>query len=236
MPNIYRKRRFTVVFLISLAFLFVGLYGQFLENQRVEKQNKTIAKVSVTSSPASEALEQLVVKGRAAKTGYSRDMFGNGWRKTGECDTRNDVLARDMTNVVTENCKVYSGILDDPYTGKKIYFTRGPDTSDDVQIDHVVALSDAWQKGAQQLDGTTREELANDSLELLAVDGPANQQKSDGDAATWLPPNKAYRCRYVARQIAVKQKYSLWVTLAEHNAMERVLSACPDQVLPITQP
>lgn len=137
MPNIHRRRRFIVVFLISLAFLFVGLYSQSLENQRIEKQNKTIAKVSVTSSPASEALEQLVIKGRAPKTGYSRDMFGNGWRKTGECDTRNDVLARDMTNVVTENCKVYSGILDDPYTGKKIYFTRGPDTSDDVQIDHV---------------------------------------------------------------------------------------------------
>ena len=99
-----------------------------------------------------------------------------------------------------------------------------------------MALSDAWQKGAQQLDQDTRETLANDPLELLAVDGESNQQKSDSDAASWLPPNKEYRCRYVARQIAVKQKYVLWITQAEHDAMKRVLHNCPDQVLPITQP
>jgi len=89
------------------------------------------------------------------------------------------------------------------------------------------------KKGAQQLSSKEREQLANDPLELLAVDGLANQQKSDGDAATWLPSNKPFRCQYVARQIAVKQKYKLWVTSAEKDAMNRILAACPDQGLPL---
>lgn len=134
--------------------------------------------------------------------------------------------------VVGENCTVLSGTLDDPYTGKTITFKRGADTSAAVQIDHVVALGDAWQKGAQQLSAEQRKALANDPLELLAVDGPANQQKSDGDAATWLPSNKLFRCQYVARQVAVKAKYHLWVTQAEHDAIARVLSSCPGQLLP----
>lgn len=161
-------------------------------------------------------------------------MFGNGWQQLGTCDTRNYILARDLsgTTFVTPTCKVSTGILNDPYTGKTVGFVRGIDTSDDVQIDHVVALSDAWQKGAQQLTQTQREALANDPLELLAVDGNANQQKSDSDAASWLPSNKPYRCSYVARQIAVKQKYSLWVTRSEYDAMARVLRECPDQKLP----
>jgi hypothetical protein len=102
-----------------------------------------------------------------------------------------------------------------------------------VQIDHVVAVSDAWQKGAQNLDVSKRAEFYNDPLNLLAVDGPTNDKKGDGDAATWLPSNKDYRCRYVARQIAVKAKYTLWVTQAEHDAMKNVLSACPGQALPV---
>jgi hypothetical protein len=177
----------------------------------------------------------LPVKGRAPKTGYDREQFGTGWANTGGCDMRERILARDMHDVQlrsASDCTVLSGTLDDPYTGQTIHFVRGPDTSGAVQIDHVVALGDAWQKGAQQLTKTMREQLYNDPLELLAVDGDANQQKSDGDAATWLPHNKSYRCRYVARQIAVKAKYHLWVTQAEHDAMTRVLDTCPTQELP----
>ena len=172
-------------------------------------------------------LATLDVKGRAPKTGYARDQFGDGWQEKNGCDTRNIILARDLQDIVTNSkCQVVSGTLDDPYTGKTIHFLRGPTTSDDVQIDHVVALSDAWQTGAQYLSFTTRETLANDPLELLAVDGPANEKKSDGDAASWLPPNKAFRCQYVSRQIDVKAKYKLWVTPAEKAAMQRVLGSC----------
>ncbi len=174
------------------------------------------------------------MKGRAPKTGYKRAQFGDGWAKLGNCDTRNLILQRDLKNVVLEDdkCKVRTGALNDPYTGKAIAFARGASTSAAVQIDHVVALSNAWQTGAQQLSAERRVQLANDPLELLAVDGPANQQKGDGDAATWLPSNKPFRCQYIARQIAVKRKYALWVAEPEKAAMARVLSSCPEQIMP----
>ena len=98
-----------------------------------------------------------------------------------------------------------------------------------IQIDHVVALSDAWQKGAQYMDYDVRNAMATDPLNLIAVDGDANKKKSDGDAATWLPPNKRFRCQYVARQVSVKYKYSLWVTDAEKQAIGRILANCPKE-------
>lgn len=172
-------------------------------------------------------LEQLEVKGRAPKTGYARKQFGDGWGVMRGCSVREVILARDLEGeVVDEKCRVQSGVLRDPYTGRMIQFRRGPETSAQVQIDHVVALSDAWQKGAQGLSVEERTAFANDPLNLLASDGPANQAKGDADAATWLPPNKLFRCQYVARQIAIKKKYRLWVTEAEKRAMMDVLSGC----------
>ncbi len=194
------------------------------------------------ASKALEVLATIPVKGRAPKTGYSRDQFGQAWADVDRngCDTRNDMLRRDLSGLAlkpgTRDCVVLSGVLADPYTATLINFLRGSSTSAAVQIDHVVALSDAWQKGAQQLTEAQRLSFANDPLNLLAVDGPANQQKSDGDAATWLPPNKSYRCDYVARQISVKSSYGLWVTRAEHDAMVRVLGDCPDTAAPTSQP
>lgn len=185
-----------------------------------------------TAGNALVQLESIPVKGRAPKTGYTRDEFGPAWADTDRngCDTRNDILARDLTDETfkqgTNNCVVMTGVLADKYTGTTITFTRGQDTSSDVQIDHIVSLSDAWQKGAQQLNADQRKELANDPLNLMAADGPTNGAKGDKDAATWLPPNKAFRCEYVARQTAVKAKYSLWVTQAEHNAIATTLQGC----------
>lgn len=227
----YRGRRTIFAIILAIVIVLVGLANQNIENQKVSEHNKR-AQTTTNQHLATEVLDSLDVKGRAPKTGYSRDMFGNGWQKNGDCNTRDDILARDMTQLDIRECKVYAGVLEDPYTGKTIRFLRGPTTSSLVQIDHVVALSNSWQTGSQYLDSETRELLANDPLELLAVDGKTNENKSDSDAATWLPPNKSYRCRYVARQIAVKQKYSLWVTIAEKEAMQRVLSVCPGQVLP----
>lgn len=183
---------------------------------------------------AASSLKALPVKGRAPKTGYSRAQFGDGWATVGHCDTRELILRRDLTAIKleTDGCSVKSGQLLDPYTGQTILFRRGPSTSADIQVDHVVALSDAWQTGAQALSTTQRQHFANDPLELLAVDGSANEQKGDGDAATWLPKNKAFRCSYIARQIAIKTKYHLWVTPAERAAMTRILANCPNQPLP----
>lgn len=184
------------------------------------------------------AARDLTVKGRAPMTGYDRELFSYGSVDVDEngCDARNDVLARDLDDVTyksgTRDCVVASGTLQDPYSGEEIAFTRGQDTSSAVQIDHVVALADAWQKGAQQWDEATREAFGNDPMNLVAVDGPLNNAKGSGDTATWLPPNRAARCGYVARQVAVKQTYGVWVTAAEQDAMVEVLSTCPDEPLP----
>lgn len=195
------------------------------------------------ASPALAALAQLPVKGRAPKTGYDRAMFGQAWSDDvtepyghNGCDTRNDILRRDLSGITvkpgTNNCVALSGTLHDPYTGASIPFTRGQATSSAVQIDHVVALSNAWQTGAQQLTPDQRQNFANDPLNLLAVDGPTNAQKGDGDAATWLPPRKPYRCDYAARQVAVKKKHNLWVTPPEQDALNRILSGCGGTPLP----
>ena len=195
------------------------------------------ATLSAAAQNATAALAKLAVKGRAPKTGYDRDLFSDGWGdQPGGCDSRNFILKRDLTQVKMrsgESCIVASGVLADPYTGKKINFVRGVKTSLAVQIDHVVAVSDAWQKGAQQITSASRYNFYNDPLNLLAVDGPTNGSKSDSDAASWLPPNKAYRCAYVARQVAVKLKYKLWVTKAEKAAIAGVLVKCPSQKLPV---
>jgi hypothetical protein len=182
------------------------------------------------------ALRTLMVKGRAPKTGYARTQFGPAWEDVDHngCDTRNDILRRDLTVIATRartaGCVVVSGVLADPYTGRTIAFTKSAAAK--VQIDHVVALSDAWQTGAQGWPSMTRLAFANDPLNLLAVDGQTNEDKGDGDAATWLPPRKAFRCAYVSRQVAVKSRYRLWVTPAERDAIARVLSSCPAEPLP----
>jgi hypothetical protein len=193
------------------------------------------APASAAQPSAISALAKLAVKGRAPKTGYARELFSDGWGSKSGCDLRNYVLMRDLRSITWrsgENCLVATGVLTDPYTGKIIHFVRGVKTSLAVQIDHVVAVSDAWQKGAQQLSSASRYSFYNDPLNLLAVDGPTNSAKGDGDAATWLPPNKSYRCAYVARQVAVKEKYRLWLTAAEKSAIQSVLAKCPNQTLP----
>jgi Protein of unknown function (DUF1524)/Excalibur calcium-binding domain len=183
-------------------------------------------------------LAAVAVKGRAPKAGYDRDRFGPAWSDVDRngCDTRNDILRRDLDDVVlragTSGCLVLQGTLRDPYTGRTVSFVRGAQSSASVQVDHVVALSDAWQKGAQAWDAARRETFANDPLNLLAVDGPTNVAKGDGDAASWLPPDRGYRCAYVARQVAVKDNYGLWMTPAEKGAVQRVLAGCPTQGVP----
>lgn len=228
MSNVYRTRRIIAGFIALIGVVVAVVTAPDVWQQAAVPQSSQHAE-----GAAADALQTVPIKGRAPKTDYARTQFGDGWATARGCDTRNVILHRDLADAaVSDTCKVLSGILHDPYTGKDIEFRRGADTSGTIQIDHVVALSDAWQKGAQQLRADERIQLANDPLELLAVEGKANQEKSDGDAATWLPPNKAFRCQYVARQIAVKQKYRLWMTQAEHDTITNVLATCPGQKLP----
>lgn len=189
--------------------------------------------VSAATPSTLDVISTLQVKGRAPKTGYTRDQFGPAWKDVDSngCDTRNDILKRDLKSIVYkgvgEDCVILSGVLTDPYSGETINFLRGVATSSEIQIDHVVALSNAWQTGAFKLTLAQRTAFANDPSNLLAVKGKLNSQKGDGDAATWLPPRKSYRCEYVTKQVMVKAKYGLWLTAPEKAAILKILKTCP---------
>jgi len=231
----------TVVTLVGIILANPKSYEQVL-NQDTNAGTSTLKPTNstsmndsadATSMPLAKViLEKLEVKGRAPKTGYNREEFYKSWPLIDGCNLRQRIIKRELDEsavLADDGCTVTAGEFDEPYTGSHLVFHQKSDLSKGLQIDHVVALSDAWQKGAQYQTATERYNLATDPLNLLAVDSQANQSKSDGDAATWLPPNKAFRCQYVARQVSVKYKYHLWVTQAEHDAIARILDTCPNE-------
>ncbi len=240
------SRRRSVV-TAALLVVLAGLAGACTSGGSASRSSapapKTGLTTAATAAPsgggatALAVLARVPVKGRSSRTAYRRARFGKAWADVDRngCDTRNDILNRDLTAKTwrpgTHGCVVTSGTLADPYRGASLPFSKAQATA--VQIDHVVALGDAWQTGASAWDDARRVQFANDPLELLAVDGPLNEAKGDADAASWLPPNRSFRCAYVARQIAVKAKWGLWVTPAEHDAMAAVLARCPAQPLPV---
>ena len=237
-----KTRRLSVVVLaLGLAVLWLVVNPESYESifTRVEntgaEEGLDYAAEAVTEANgsvplATEILELLEVKGRAPKTGYSREEFYSSWPTVDGCNLRQKIIKREFgETAVLDGCTVVAGEYDEPYTGEHMVFTNKEEISNGVQIDHVVALSDAWQKGAQYMDRSVRYAIATDPLNLLAVDGATNKKKSDGDAATWLPPNKKFRCQYVARQVSVKYKYGLWVTEAEKEAISNILQNCPNE-------
>jgi hypothetical protein len=194
---------------------------------------------SSVSTPTYDAvrrqLEELPVKGWDRVQDFNRARFGEPWSDDvnvefghNGCNTRDDILRRDLVDLQVRpgTCFAQRGILHDPYTGATIVFVRGPDTSPAVQIDHVVSLSDAWYKGARTWDDQRRRDFANDPRNLLAVAGQANFDKAFRDAASWLPPNVAFRCAFGGRLVEVKTDYRLWVSGREKDAMRRVLRDC----------
>lgn len=229
----YRTRRLIAVLtaIAGLVGIVIAQPGSYAPETEASSSIKPTSADS-NSLLATAVLEQLEVKGRAPKTGYERTKFYSGWPNINGCSLRQRIIKRELGDTAVladDQCTVISGEFDEPYTGSHLVFYQKSDLSSGLQIDHVVALSDAWQKGAQYFDEDVRYQIATDPLNLLAVDSKANQGKSDGDAATWLPSNKAFRCQYIARQISVKYKYHLWVTQAEHDAMAKVLQTCPNE-------
>ena len=227
--------------LILILFAFFGAVVWVIFNTesydsvfvKVENDGENFEINSSTNDGASLAIDilgKLEVKGRAPKTGYSRDEFYSGWPTVDGCSLRQRIIKREFgESAIVKECNVLAGEYDEPYTGEHKKFNSREEISKGIQIDHVVALSDAWQKGAQYLEREIRYNIATDPLNLLAVDAVANEKKSDGDAATWLPSNKKFRCQYVARQVSVKYKYGLWVTEAEKEAISGVLINCPQE-------
>ncbi len=235
----YRTRRIIAVLIaigVFCTYLILNPNSyeyEALLDPNLKKPEEISLKAEQTKADSTKAinvLESLAVQEKNTSEKYYRKLFYDSWGIDEHgCNTRELILNRDLKNTVVNGCKVQSGTLNDPYTGKTIEFTRGQESSAAVQIDHVVALSNAWATGAYRLDADTRYELSQDPLNLLAVEGQANQDKSDGAADTWLPSNEAFRCQYVARQISVKYKYHLWVTPSEKFAMLKVLALCPDE-------
>ncbi len=194
-------------------------------------------KSSAGESQALLAAQALVERGRSSTTNYSRDAFGSAWKDVDRngCDTRNDILGRDFTTAIykggTNDCKVIGGTWTDPYSNESYTFTEQPS---EAQIDHVVSLSNAWQMGADLWTEKMRTEFANDPLNLIVTVASLNRQKSDSNAASWLPPYKPGRCDFIARQVAVKTKWQLFVTSSEKSVMLDILSRpeCSQTLLP----
>lgn len=184
---------------------------------------------------ARRMLDALPVKGWDRVQDFKRYRFGERWSDDvnvefghNGCNTRDDILRRDLAQIGLRRgtCLVQRGVLHDPYSGQTIEFVRGPDTSEAVQVDHLVSLADAWYKGARSWDDARRRDFANDPRNLLAVSAQANFDKAFRDAAGWLPANAAFECEFVARQVTVKTAYGLWVSANEKTAMQRVLRRC----------
>lgn len=233
----YRRRR-TFLYILLCLLVAVGIY--FYQITKTQTGTGPAAFVAATTNDpdrlARTALDKLPIKVALSTDNYKRSAFGGAsWNSWKACNTRQKILNRDIKTkkIAANDCTVISGHLDDPYTGKRIELKDKSAVTKEVQIDHVVTLANAWQTGAQNLSEQQRDQLANDDLELLAVSSDSNQEKSSSDAGQWLPPNKSFQCEYVARQIAVKIKYSLWVTTNEKSAMSKVLTNCPNQALPL---
>lgn len=237
-----RRRRFVLIGLALVVVSGFSVADYFTYRQQAGNVTtaNTLSATDIAESDnlirAEEALGELVVRERDFSEEYVREQFGAELDTVLGCDMRNRILQRDLAEVEADEggCKVVAGVLESgPFTGKRIPFRRGPETSQKIHIEHIVALSDAWHKGAHTLDKGKRHRFFNDPLNLIAVEGAANMDKGNADASEWLPPNETYHCRYIARQIAVKHKYDLWVVPQEHAAMKRVLKTCPLQVLPV---
>lgn len=231
----YKIRRLILVFVAlgGVATWLVVNPNSYEENfTKVEDANASV-ELGEGEVRVADVLEKLEVKGRSPKTNYDREEFYKSWPTVDGCNLRQKIIKREFGDTaVLDGCTVLSGEYDEPYTGEHIIYSSKEEISSGIQIDHIVALSDAWQKGADfdHMTAEKRRELATDPLNLLAVDSKANQSKSDGDAATWLPKNKKFRCQYVARQVSVKYKYNLWVTEAEKDAIKSVLENCPNEL------
>ncbi|WP_280696089.1 HNH endonuclease family protein [Kitasatospora sp. GP82] len=183
---------------------------------------------------ARDLIAQVKTAAAGAKTGYDRDQFGPAWTDNvdgvpfghNNCSTRDDLLARDGKSVEHKDgsaCVVTSMTIYDPYTGKKVQWSKQQATK--IQIDHVMPLSYDWQMGAAKWDKAKRAQIANDPLNLIPADGSQNASKGDSGPASWLPANETVRCSYAVRFAQVSLKYQLPVTPDDKKAMLRQCGA-----------
>ena len=223
-----------VVVLIFLALLMASLMstcrgvGAMMQRAKESHSSRNVDTSAVADGTLSDLNNLTVNDNPTPPEKYNRvEQFGPAWKDVDHngCDTRNDILARDLTVQEMRNaCVITAGQLADPYSGERIDF-RKKDASK-VQIDHVVALENAWQSGAYKLTQEDREALANDPDNLLAVNGHDNMAKGSKSADQWMPPNSAYACAYASKQVQIKSRYALTVTSSEKQALADALATC----------
>ena len=218
---------------IVSVILILALAGCGLVELRSSEENVGNSSTTQVSSPdeASQALQELEVASPSSMAGYSRERFPH-WSKANEfgwdppqasCDVREAALIRDGENVeVGSGCKVSSGSWLDPYTAKTYTDPQ------EIDIDHVVPLAEAWRSGASSWDDERRERYANDPLVLLSVEDNANQAKGDKGPEAWKPPNEQEWCDYAQRWIQIKAEYGLSVDEQEKEALEQMLGTCAE--------
>jgi hypothetical protein len=232
-------RRRTIIWLAVIAALSVIVAVQVRSS--AGEADRMVARADVpTVAPGIDVLSGIaIVPQRMRGNDYRRAAFGDAWDDDNSapgghngCDTRNDILDRDLvdkTYVSIKRCPqaVATGVLHDPYTSATIPFTRGANVGQAVQIDHLVPLAYAWDMGARDWPDAMRVRFANDPANLLAVAGQVNQDKGDQQPGAWMPPNHAFWCQYAMQFIAVLRGYSLSVDQASADELREAASTCP---------
>jgi hypothetical protein len=230
-----------LLWLSAAAVLAVIVAYQTLGSSAARHSGEAAARADVpTVQPGADVLAGIaVLPQRSRRYDYRRAAFGDAWDDSNDapgghngCDTRDDILNRDLvdkTYVSIKRCPeaVATGTLHDPYTNTTLVFQRGAQIGESVQIDHIVPLSYAWDMGAYDWPAAERLRFANDPANLLAVEGQANQDKGDSPPALWMPPNKAFGCQYAIQFIAVLRGYQLPVDQASTDVLRQAAATCP---------
>lgn len=231
-----RKRLLWLAAIVALAVL-VAVQTTTSAGQRTPLAAQ--ADVPIVAPGADVLAGVAVVPARTRGHDYRRDAFGESWTDDNSapggyngCDTRNDILERDLvdkTYVSIKRCPtaVATGTLHDPYTNAVVALVRGAKTGAAVQIEHIVPLAYAWDMGARNWTDALRVRFANDPANLLAVEGEANQDKGDQEPAHWLPPNGAFHCQYAMQFIEVMRGYGLPVDAPSAGALRQAAETCP---------
>ncbi|WP_441959950.1 HNH endonuclease family protein [Mycolicibacterium houstonense] len=231
-----RRRVWWLAAAVALAVVVaiqVSLSGQHPARFAAQAQAPTVA-------PGIDVLAGVPeIPVRVRGNDYRRAAFGDSWDDDNSapgghngCDTRNDILNRDLadkTFVAIKRCPtaVATGRLHDPYTNEVVSFVRGNQVGASVQIDHIVPLALAWDLGARDWPDDLRLRFANDPANLLAVAGKANQDKGDQEPAHWMPPNRAFWCQYAVQVAEVLRGYALPVDAASAVVLREAAGTCP---------
>jgi len=219
---------------VALVFGAAGIAVSIVVSQTTASSNPESVRTSSLSAYDVALTIPVVAE---VKTGYKREYFKHWVDEDSDgCNTREEVLIRDSTTkpqVDRYGCKVIAGNWYSPYDARKLT------EPSDIDIDHMVALKEAWDSGANVWSASTRQRFANDltdSRSLIAVTDSVNRSKGDRDPSNWLPPNRGYWCEYLSRWVAVKARWGLSMDQSEAGRVRKLLQndCATTAIAPIT--